>query len=215
MQTIQTFLAQHYIISIPLFALMSYFVGCISPSYFLGKKKKGIDIRDHGSCNAGASNAVIMLGWKYGVLTALIDILKGSLMSFLATILTHDMVLIHTAVLFVVLGHIFPFYLKFKGGKGLATMCGAVFGYWPLVAVAMFFLLWTVAFISNYLIIGTITLTIFYLGCSLFYHDFNLLYAVVPFIFFVLITSKHIPNIKRIKLGEEKKFRDMVIKKKN
>ena len=105
--------------------LLSYLIGCFSSAYFLGKVSKNIDIRNYGSGNAGATNALRVLGKKMGVLTFVLDILKGivavllgkSLLGFNGSLL---------ASFFVVLGHNFPIFIKFKGGKGVATSFGVL-----------------------------------------------------------------------------------------
>ena len=112
-----------------LLALICYLIGCINPAYIIGKIK-GFDIRQKGSMNAGASNVVINVGKRAGVATALFDILKAFFCVKMSGVLLGDM---PTAVVFCsvccVLGHIFPFYLKFKGGKGFASLGGLVLGF--------------------------------------------------------------------------------------
>ena len=138
-------------------ALIGYLLGCFSTSYFIGKLK-GFDIRQKGTGNAGASNITISLGWKWGVVTALVDILKG----FLAVCLTRRLFPDLTSAPFIggcaaTLGHIFPFYLKFKGGKGYATFTGMVLGLnWKL---ALFVMLWgtVVTLVSDYIALATIS----------------------------------------------------------
>lgn len=104
--------------------LLGYFVGTINPSYFLGRIK-GVDIRKKGSGNAGGSNALILFGKTAGVLCSLFDIFKAFLMIRLTEHLFPDFPLAFPlTACAVILGHIFPFYMKFRGGKGLACLGG-------------------------------------------------------------------------------------------
>ncbi|MSU02295.1 glycerol-3-phosphate 1-O-acyltransferase PlsY [Tissierella pigra] len=105
--------------------LLPYLIGCFSSAYFLGKVSKNIDIRNYGSGNAGATNALRVLGKKMGVLTFVLDILKG----IVAVLLGKALLGFNGSLLasfFVVLGHNFPIFLKFKGGKGVATSFGVL-----------------------------------------------------------------------------------------
>lgn len=105
--------------------LFSYLIGCFSSAYFLGKMSKNIDIRSYGSGNAGATNALRVLGKKMGILTFVLDILKGIIAVLLGQlILGFNGGLL--ASIFVVLGHNFPVFLGFKGGKGIATSFGVL-----------------------------------------------------------------------------------------
>lgn len=114
-------------------AFISYFIGSINPAFLLGKLFKGIDIRKHGTKNAGAGNAFLVLGRKYGIITALFDSSKGVFSILIANLLfihflPNDYLkysfLILISGLFSILGHNSPFYLRFRGGKGAATAYG-------------------------------------------------------------------------------------------
>src|SRR5690554_4139407 len=104
---------------------VSYLLGCFSSAYFLGKMAKNIDIREYGSGNAGATNALRVMGKKIGALTFILDILKG----IIAVIIGNKLLGLDGKLLagiFVVLGHNFPVFLNFKGGKGVATSLGVL-----------------------------------------------------------------------------------------
>ncbi len=103
------------------FILGGYVVGSISPSFILGKILKNIDIRQHGTGNAGTLNTFKVLGWGPGVVTALFDLIKGLLSMYLAHLLGASPLCAHLVGLAAILGHTFPFYLKFRGGQGVAT----------------------------------------------------------------------------------------------
>jgi len=108
--------------------LFGYFFGSINPGYFFGRLKK-IDIREVGSKNAGTINTFQMLGVKYGIPTAIFDIFKGLLVILIALSLGTNIFVAHLSGLMTIVGHIFPFYLKFKGGQGVATATGMLLCY--------------------------------------------------------------------------------------
>ena len=139
-------------------ALVCYLIGCINPAYIIGKVK-GYDIRSRGSMNAGASNVMINVGKKAGVLTALFDIFK----SFFCYRMAARLFPLYTAAavfcaVCCVLGHIFPFYLKFKGGKGFASLGGVVLGFNVKVFFIMLFCAFLIVLVIRYLCLIT-TLT--------------------------------------------------------
>ena len=103
------------------FILGGYIVGSLSPSFLLGKLLKNIDIREHGTGNAGTLNTLKVLGLGPAVITALFDLLKGLLSMYLAHLLGASPLCTHLVGLAAILGHTFPFYLRFKGGQGVAT----------------------------------------------------------------------------------------------
>ncbi|MFW9771553.1 MAG: glycerol-3-phosphate acyltransferase [Candidatus Thorarchaeota archaeon] len=107
---------------------IGYIIGTINPGYFFGRLKK-IDIREVGTRNAGTSNVYKILGIAYAVPTAIYDTLKGLLSMFIAYLLGADYVFIQISGLVAILGHIFPFYLRFRGGQGMATSTGILLYY--------------------------------------------------------------------------------------
>ncbi|MCP2519395.1 glycerol-3-phosphate acyltransferase [Candidatus Aminicenantes bacterium AC-335-A11] len=109
--------------------LIGYLIGSFSPSYFLGKLLKGIDIREHGDGNAGGTNVYYVLGLKPAIVVALADMSKGLISMYLAYKLGASNLFIHLAGLSAIAGHVFPFYLSFRGGKGIATGMGILFYY--------------------------------------------------------------------------------------
>ncbi|MHA2391280.1 MAG: glycerol-3-phosphate acyltransferase [Promethearchaeota archaeon] len=126
--------------------LIGYFLGGILPSYIFGKLK-GIDIREEGTKNAGTSNAFKVLGLKYAIPTALYDTLKGLLAMLVAYSLGAHFIFIQLAGIATILGHVFPFYLQFRGGQGNATATGILLYYLVVyftVSLATFFRLFIV-----------------------------------------------------------------------
>ena len=194
--------------------IVSYLIGTFHLSYILGKKVKKIDIRTQGSNNSGASNTVLLLGWKYGLAVALVDMIKGLIATLIAKyIFSGDMNLICFAGVSVVLGHMYPFHMKFCGGKGLATFVGMMHIINPWVSVFCGVSVLIVAYISNYIVIGTVFACIIFSIYSLCRFGFGITFCMALFVS-SLIVVKHRVNFKRIVNKEEAKFRDS-LKKKN
>ena len=108
---------------------IGYLIGSISPSFILGKILKNIDIREHGDGNAGGSNVYRLLGLKAAAIVVIIDLPKGLASMYLASKLGAEPLFIHLTGLAAVAGHVFPFYLSFRGGKGIGTSIG-IMGYY-------------------------------------------------------------------------------------
>ena len=186
-------------------ALLGYFVGTINPSYLLGRIK-GMDIREKGSGNAGGSNALIVFGRIAGVLCSLFDIAKAfaavRLAEFLFPNFTHAFAVTGCAA---ILGHIFPFYMKFRGGKGLACLGGVVLSYdWPLFLIMLAAEI-ILTLVTDYICFVAPTAAIAF---AVIYgvQTKNLLGAAILGIAAVVIFSKHIRNFKRIREGTEMRF---------
>lgn len=193
-------------------ALIAYLIGSISPSLIISKIKNK-DIRSFGSQNLGASNTAILLGWKLGVLVGFLDIQKGVIPVLIAGILLPD----YTYLPFVVataavLGHIFPFYLKFKGGKGFATFLGVSLALDWKFFLGMVVVIILVTLILDYIAIATLTACVslpVYIGIM----NQNIIPALIIGIASIVIICKHLVNIKRIVKREEIGLRAMLSKK--
>lgn len=187
-----------YVISI----VMGYLLGCSNMAVYIAKLKN-IDLRGKGSGNPGTSNAVIVMGWGAGLSVAIHDIGKGILTVLLARLLFPGLYGIgEVAGISCVLGHIFPFYLKFKGGKGFASYVGMTlalnwkFALIVIVAVA------AVTLITDYLVLGTFTAVVavpVYVG--IVNHSWVL--AVILLVGTAVICVRHRENIIRIVKGTE------------
>lgn len=187
--------------------LISYLVGSSSMSFYLVKLTK-TELRDKGSKNLGASNAMMVMGWKYGILVAVHDIGKAFLVVLLATHLFPNLPYIGFAAgVASVLGHIFPFYLKFKGGKGFASYIGMTLALnWKFALILMVLVL-IVTLVTDYIVIGT-TLTVITVPI---YYAITTLNWIIPAILCVatfVILYKHRPNYVRIINGTEMRLRN-------
>lgn len=185
---------------------LAYLLGSSSMSYYIARWK-GIDIQNKGSKNLGASNAMIVLGWKAAIIVGIHDIAKSALAVILAITFFGNLPYIGAiAGVCSVLGHIFPFYLKFKGGKGFASYLGMTLALnWKLgLAICAVIVLATL--ITDYIVVGT-TLTITIVPTFLGIITRSFLLAAILLIGTIVIMYKHRMNYVRIIKGTEIGFR--------
>lgn len=183
--------------------LLGYAFGCIQMAYILGRVVRRIDIRQHGTTNAGASNAVIVLGWKYGVIVGVGDYVKGLLPVLLVRALYPALpALPFVAGVAAILGHIFPAPLGFRGGKGIATMLGMLLGlnFWVGLAALLFLIGITV--LSDYVAIGSIGLYLALPLLAWLLFHYPAVYVVIAVGLMALGVYKHLSNVRKI-LGKQ------------
>ena len=191
----------YYILTI----VICYLAGCIQSAYIIGKLQK-IDIREHGSKNAGASNAFTVMGWKKGLLVGLIDILKGAIPVLILRLLFPDDTLIQVlGGVCVVLGHVFPVFMGFRGGKGTASLVGMTIGLHPILFVVAGLAMLAGTFLTDYIAIGTVAMLLMILAWMIVF-DFNLLAIILYSCIIMLSLYKHYVNFKRILDGTETKI---------
>lgn len=189
---------------------VGYLFGCFSTSYVIGKANN-IDIRNYGSGNAGTTNALRTLGWKAGVLTFLGDALKAIIPILFVRLFLYqndnfDQLLPLYTGLGVVLGHNFPFWLHFKGGKGIAATSGVMLAFdWRLglAACALFII---VVAITRYVSLGSLLISVLFPIWMLIMYPGNLHMLIVSLIFTISAFIKHRSNIKRLLSGTESKL---------
>lgn len=198
-----------------------YFIGCIHGSR-IAQILSGVDLKKTGHGNAGASNATLSLGWKYGVLVALIDIGKGALTIILyreisqAAALNYSeadhLFLLYMIGAGVILGHNFPFYMRFNGGKGTASVIGIFLALdWKIGLIALGLLI-VLALLTNYLIIGVFSLYIIFCAKALFWTPGEST-IFIALVLFGISAILHIENVKRLLRGEEPKVTSAFKKK--
>ncbi len=182
--------------------LMGYLVGGINPAYIISRIK-GFDIRKRGSGNAGGSNAFILMGKLAGLFVILFDIFKAFLVVRLATYLFADAPLaLAVTGTSVVMGHIFPPLMGFKGGKGLASLGGVVLAYDWRVFFIMLGAAIILALICDYIFVISISAPIcFFLLYGVLEKDLR--GALILLIIAVTMFFKHVENIRRVKNGTE------------
>ncbi len=203
--------------------VLSYLSGSFPTSIIVGKLTKGIDIREHGSGNAGGTNAFRVLGWKAGLFVSLVDIAKGtfatlviSRIHFGALPFENPALLMVMAGICAILGHTYTIFAGFKGGKGVATGAGmliALFPYALLTCLVIFILvLFTTGFVSASSITAAVSLPIVLFMFDRFLNmnvDPVLMIVSIIIPFFIIFT--HRTNIKRLINGEEKSFEKLKI----
>ena len=189
--------------------LLGYLLGCSSMAYYIGKWKKQ-DLRTGGSGNLGASNAAVLLGWGAGVSVAVHDIAKGALAVLAAKWLFPELEYAGAAAgVACVLGHIFPFYLKFKGGKGLASYFGMTLALnWKLALLTAVVIV-LVTLITDYISVGTFS-TILLVPTYTAITTHNLLLTLILCIATGVMFFKHWENVVRIATGKEIGLRSTV-----
>ena len=182
--------------------LIGYVFGCFQTSFFLGKIYK-IDIREHGSGNAGFTNANRVLGKKIGIIVFIADILKAVLAYFLCKLLFKNELFGVWSGFGVILGHDFPFFLNFKGGKGIASTIGLVLAYnWRLAIIAYVLGIMAV-FLSHKISVGSL---VFVLSLPFIFFNYP---TEIMFLFVaisILAFWQHRSNIDRILNHKEPNF---------
>ena len=186
--------------------LLSYILGSSNMAKYLAAIKQ-VDLTAGGSGNLGASNAVILMGWGAGVLTALHDIGKSALAVILARLVFPDAPYIGAAAgVAAVLGHIFPFWMKFKGGKGFASYLGMTLALHWKFAIAVLLLVVAVTLITDYIVAATTT-TIILVPIGLGILTQSWILPLILLIASLVIAWKHRENYVRIYNGTEIGFR--------
>ena len=185
--------------------IVAYILGSIPNALWIGKVFKGIDVREHGSKNTGSTNAARVLGAKLGILTLILDISKGAIPTLIATMLLDSTISAILVGICAILGHSFSIFMKFKGGKAVATTVGVFIVLVPgaiLLAAVIFFLVFGITrYVSLSSMIGAISLPIWII---LFYK--NILLTIFGIIIAILIIVRHKSNIQRLLNGTESKF---------
>jgi glycerol-3-phosphate acyltransferase PlsY len=191
--------------------LVAYLVGSVPTAVWIGKAFYGKDVREHGSGNAGATNTFRVLGKSAGIPVLLIDALKGWLAVMLPVWFLGGF---DSPVLFenfrvtcgamAVIGHVFPVFAGFRGGKGVATLMGVAFGMFPLAALGGVALFLVVLLFTHYVSLGSILASIgyglFLLLVEKVHHDATIIFAVmIP----LLVILTHKANIQRLISGNE------------
>ena len=186
--------------------VLGYLLGCSNMATYIAFFKK-VDLSAGGSGNPGASNAVILMGWRAGVLTAVHDIVKAALAVIFARGLFPDLPLIGaTAGVACVLGHIYPFWMKFKGGKGFASYLGMTIALNWKFALLILLLVGLVTLITDYIVAATTTtIAIVPIGIGLLTH--SILIPLILLVASLVIAWKHKDNYVRMYNGTEIRFR--------
>jgi glycerol-3-phosphate acyltransferase PlsY len=182
-------------------AILAYLIGSFPTAYIVGKVFFHKNIFDYGSGNVGTTNAYRVFGKFAGTAVLIIDILKGTLGALMPLFFGLDKHWVLFIGIFAVIGHCFSIFLKFKGGKAVATSAGILLAYNPLLFFICFIFLATIVYITSMVSVASLTTVLFFTIASLFLHDWIL--TVVAAIVTVIVYIRHIPNIKRLLKGKE------------
>lgn len=194
--------------------VLAYLLGSIPSAVWIGKRFHNIDVREHGSGNAGTTNTIRVLGWGTGIPVLLIDIAKGWLASMLpvffhltdpgSALMTNLQLMTGIVAIF---GHILPVFAGFRGGKGVATVFGVFLALQPLLTLCVIAVFLAVFFITGIVSVSSMSAGVsFPVLLFLFFDTPSLLFKIFAIIVGVALLVTHRENIRRIWRGEEKKL---------
>lgn len=195
------------------FICLAYLIGSIPTAVWTGKKWHGLDPREHGSKNAGATNTFRVLGKKSGWFVLIVDITKGILASILPLLIAENysdnqlLVFQLTTSFACIIGHVFPIFAQFKGGKGVATSLGIIIGLNPVSAAISLGIFLVVFLLFKYVSLGAIVTSLSYPFVSYFIvkEDARIMIIFTVLLGFLIIVS-HRKNITRLMNGEESRM---------
>jgi len=197
-----------------LVCLLSYALGSISTSLWAGKIFHGIDIREHGSGNAGATNTIRVMGWATGLPVLLIDVAKGALAANLPVLLevappgSAEMINLQiVAGLISIIGHVLPIFSDFKGGKGVATTFGVLMALDPMVTLSCMAVFMVVLLITGYVSASSVMAGLsFPVILQLFFESPSAVFTAFSILIALAIIITHKKNLIRLFKGEENRF---------
>ena len=193
-------------------SIIAYFIGSISFSVIFSRKFAGFDVREKGSGNAGSTNVLRTVGKRTAALTLVCDILKGVIAIFVAIITSKIWKDIDVTVLkyltgfFAILGHTFPIFFEFRGGKGVATALGVLITLnWKIGLICLIFAIIIIA-VTKMVSVGSLLAAILYPILTVFMGEAKILAIVISLAIALLVIFNHRTNIKRLKNGTENKI---------
>ncbi|MEA1887422.1 MAG: glycerol-3-phosphate 1-O-acyltransferase PlsY [Bacteroidota bacterium] len=197
-----------------LICMVAYGLGSIPTAVWAGKLFHNIDIREHGSGNAGATNTIRVLGWASGIPVLIIDIGKGWLAAGLPAMLKlvgpGSSELINMQIItgvIAIFGHVFPVFAGFKGGKGVASTFGVLLALHPLVTVLCMAVFLAVLLVTGYVSISSISAGIAFPLISLvFFESPSVMFTIFAILIALALIITHKKNISRLLKGEENRF---------
>jgi acyl phosphate:glycerol-3-phosphate acyltransferase len=190
---------------------LAYLIGSIPTAVWYGKVFHGIDVREFGSGNAGATNSLRTLGKKAGIIVLIIDFLKGFLplfiaLSFFPEVEKNIILLMGIAV---IVGHIFPIFAQFRGGKGVATAMGVLVATFPWAALGCVIVFALIVFLTKYVSLGSLLGALAFpiqLTFNIWNYNPNFYEIAFAFLIFLILAVMHRQNIQRLLNGTESKF---------
>jgi glycerol-3-phosphate acyltransferase PlsY len=194
--------------------LVAYLIGSFSSSVWIGRLFYGVDVREQGSGNAGATNTIRVLGWKTGVIVLLIDAFKAWLAVQIAGVfasnsLTPDQIINYSIMMgsLAVLGHVFPVYTGFRGGKGVASLVGMIIALYPYAFLAVLAWFIIIFLITRFVSLASVTSAILFPFIVIFaFNEKSVSLVILSILIAVFIPLTHHKNIKRLIKGDELKM---------
>jgi acyl phosphate:glycerol-3-phosphate acyltransferase len=194
--------------------ILAYLLGSISTALIVGKVGYGIDIREHGSGNAGATNTFRVLGQKAGIIVMIGDILKGAIAVQLVRLhpgfpITEDAFVNFQVLLGIasVLGHVFPIWSQFRGGKGIATLFGMVLSIQPSAALLLVVVFVGMLLITQYVSLSSISASVaFPVIILVIFREPEVMYRIFAVAAALVVVLTHHKNINRLLQGNESKM---------
>lgn len=197
-----------------LLILIAYVLGSIPNALWVGKTFKNIDVREHGSKNTGSTNAARVLGPKLGIFTLILDILKGALPTYLGIVLGADLLTRMTGIdkldvivigMAAILGHTFSLFLKFKGGKAVATTLGVFLVLVPYAILILLVIFFVIFGLTRYVSLASIISAVV-LPIAVYLTTRHIPLTILGIIIGLLVIIRHKENIKRLINGTESKL---------
>ncbi|GEN45032.1 glycerol-3-phosphate 1-O-acyltransferase PlsY [Alkalibacillus haloalkaliphilus] len=186
-----------------IYAIIAYLFGSLPSALIIGKLFYKIDVREHGSGNLGATNTFRVLGTKAGLVVTILDILKGTAPVLIVVLLAPGIEPLIVGA-FAVIGHIYPLFAKFKGGKAVATSGGVLLGVSPLLFVILVLSFFIFLKLFKYVSLASILTGVTAVVTTLIMQDLGLIIVTIFLAAFVIY--RHTDNIKRIKDKTEPKI---------
>lgn len=194
--------------------VIAYILGSIPSAVWIGKMFHNIDVRQHGSGNAGATNVIRVLGWKTGIPVMIIDLVKGwtaaMLPQFLHTAASGSALLTNLQILtgvIAIAGHIFPVFAGFRGGKGVATVFGVLFAIQPVLTLCCLGVFLTVVLLTGIVSVSSMSAGIaFPVLLFIFFDTPSLVFKIFSIIVAIALLITHRKNIGRLMRGEESRL---------
>lgn len=186
--------------------ILSYLIGCFPSGLVLGKLFYNKDIRNFGSGNLGATNTFRVLGRKAGIIVMFLDIFKGFIVVFFPIWFNLDIPSIFIGMCAVV-GHVFPVFLKFRGGKAVATSAGAVLGVHPILLIILAIIFVAILFLTKYVSLSSMVAALCCVVGAIIIGDIPFL--VISIAILIILFVRHRSNIVRIFKGNEPKIKWM------
>lgn len=189
------------------YLFFAYLMGSIPTAVIYGRLVHGVDVRKHGSGNAGATNSLRVLGKKAGLTVLVIDMIKGIIPILLTRhFFSTDAETLILVGFAAVIGHLLPIFARFKGGKGIATSFGIILALQPVAALVCLLVFIAVVYFSKYVSLGSLAGSLSFLVYSFIAMPDQRLFQLMCFVLFLVLVYTHRENIKRLLNGTENKY---------